>query len=245
MIARLVAGPTRPAPCGRPGRRLRTHATSPAPLGCTRALDGRRRRRTGRPPQLAREWSGSPQCARPAVDRTTEQRDEQRQTTMAADRRRSRARATRSSGRFPSRGRATSGSWPTSTRARPPRPSGSSTTRAAPTRSVRSTRARRSWTGWSRSRSAGITITSAATTCKWRDTLDQHHRHARPRRLHGRGRAVAARPRRRGRGVRRGRRRRAADRDGLAPGQQVQRARGCASSTRWTASAPTSSAAST
>ena len=69
----------------------------------------------------------------------------------------------------------------------------------------------------------GITITSAATTCKWRDTLDQHHRHARPRRLHRRGRALAARPRRRGRGVRRRRRRRAPDRDGLAPGQQVRR----------------------
>ena len=69
----------------------------------------------------------------------------------------------------------------------------------------------------------GITITSAATTCKWHDTPDQHHRHARPRRLHRRGRAVAARPRRRGRGVRRGRRRRAADRDRVAPGQQVQR----------------------
>ena len=70
----------------------------------------------------------------------------------------------------------------------------------------------------------GITITSAATTCKWRDMLDQHHRHARPRRLHRRGGADAARARRRGRGVRRRRRRGAPDRDGLAPGQQVQRA---------------------
>ena len=41
------------------------------------------------------------------------------------------------------------------------------------------------------------------------------------------------------------RRRRAADRDGVAAGRQVQRARACASSTRWTAPAPTSSAAST
>ena len=54
--------------------------------------------------------------------------------------------------------------------------------------------------------------------------LDQHHRHARPRRLHRRGRAVAARARRRGGGVRRGRRRRAPDRDRVASGQQVQRA---------------------
>ena len=53
--------------------------------------------------------------------------------------------------------------------------------------------------------------------------LDQHHRHARPRRLHGRGRAVAPRPRRRGRRVRLGRRRRAAVRDRLAPGRPLRR----------------------
>ena len=70
----------------------------------------------------------------------------------------------------------------------------------------------------------GITITSAATTVAVARLPDQHHRHAGPRRLHDRGRAQPPRPRRRGRGVRRGRRRRAADRDGLAPGQQVQRA---------------------
>ena len=52
----------------------------------------------------------------------------------------------------------------------------------------------------------------------------QHHRHAGPRRLHGRGRALAARARRRDRAVRLGRRRRAAVRDGLAPGRQVPRA---------------------
>ena len=67
----------------------------------------------------------------------------------------------------------------------------------------------------------GITITSAATTCRWKDYVDQHHRHARPRGLHRRGRAVAARARRRGRGLRRGGGRRAPDRDRLAPGQQV------------------------
>ena len=38
--------------------------------------------------------------------------------------------------------------------ARPPRPNGSCSTRASPTRSAKSTRAPRSWTGWSRSRSA-------------------------------------------------------------------------------------------
>ena len=70
----------------------------------------------------------------------------------------------------------------------------------------------------------GITITSRGHHLQVARHVDQHHRHARPRRLHRRGGAVAARPRRRGRGVRRRRRCRAADRDGVAPGQQVQRA---------------------
>ena len=35
----------------------------------------------------------------------------------------------------------------------------------------------------------GITITSAATTTFWNGQAPQHHRHARPRRLHDRGRA--------------------------------------------------------
>jgi len=39
----------------------------------------------------------------------------------------------------------------------------------------------------------GITITSAATTCFWDDNQHQHHRHPGPRRLHRRGRALAAR----------------------------------------------------
>ena len=69
----------------------------------------------------------------------------------------------------------------------------------------------------------GITITSAATTCFWNDEADQHHRHARPRGLHGRGRAVAARPGRRRRRVRRRGRRRAAVGDRVAPGQPLQR----------------------
>ena len=47
-------------------------------------------------------------------------------------------------------------------------------------------------------------------------------RHSRTRRLHGRGRALAARPRRRGRALLRGRRRAAAVRAGLAPEREVQ-----------------------
>ena len=52
----------------------------------------------------------------------------------------------------------------------------------------------------------------------------QHHRHPRPRRFHDRGRALAAGAGRRDRGVQFGRRRRAAVRDRVAPGQQVPRA---------------------
>ena len=44
----------------------------------------------------------------------------------------------------------------------------------------------------------GITITSAATTCFWRDHRDQYHRYARPCRFHDRSRAQSARARRRG-----------------------------------------------
>ena len=51
----------------------------------------------------------------------------------------------------------------------------------------------------------------------------QHHRHARPRRLHDGGRAQPSRARRRGRRVRRRRGRRAAVRDRLASGRQVRR----------------------
>ena len=100
-------------------------------------------------------------------------------------------------------------------------------------------------------RERGITITAAAISCAWNASVralegdqaaDQHHRHARPRRFHGRGRALAARPRRRDRGLRRRRRRAAPVRDRLAPGQQVPRPAASPSSTRWTASGPTSTA---
>ncbi len=55
----------------------------------------------------------------------------------------------------------------------------------------------------------------------------QHHRHARPRRLHHRGRALHAGARRRVHGVRLRGRRAAAVRDGVAPGGQVRRAAPC------------------
>ena len=70
-------------------------------------------------------------------------------------------------------------------------------------------------------RERGITITAAATTLEWQNHEHPPHRHARPRRLHHRGRALAARARRRGGGVLRRLGRRAAVRDGVAPGRQV------------------------
>ena len=80
------------------------------------------------------------------------------------------------------------------------------------------------WTGWSRSRSAASRsrpprrpASGASIRINIIDTPG-------PRRLHRRSRALAARARRRGRGVRLGRRRRAAVRDGVAPGRQVPRA---------------------
>ena len=90
----------------------------------------------------------------------------------------------------------------------------------------------------------GITITSAATTCEWKRPPHQHHRHARPRGLHGRGRALAARPRRRDRAVltRSPASSRSPRRSGARPTSTASR--GSPTSTRWTASAPTSTAAS-
>ena len=77
----------------------------------------------------------------------------------------------------------------------------------------------------------GITITSAATTCFWKGmdlSYPEHHINIidtpGPRRLHHRGRALDARARRRLHGLRRGRRRAAAVRDRVAPGEQVPRA---------------------
>ena len=65
----------------------------------------------------------------------------------------------------------------------------------------------------------GITITSAATTCEWRDIHDQHHRYARPRGFHGRSGAQPARAGWRGGGVRRRRGRAAAVGNGVAAGR--------------------------
>ena len=52
-------------------------------------------------------------------------------------------------------------------------------------------RHRRRWTGWSRSRSAASPSPRPRPPAYWRDHRDQHHRHAGPRRLHHRGRALA------------------------------------------------------
>ena len=146
--------------------------------------------------------------------------------------------------RFPSRRPATSGSWPTSTRARPPRPSGSSTTPAAPTRSARCTRAPRSWTGWSRSRSAASPSrrppppASGATTGSTSSTRPATS--TSPSRSSGRCASSTARSRCSTRSPASSPRPRPC---GARPTSTTCRA--CASSTRWTASAPTSSAAST
>ncbi len=94
----------------------------------------------------------------------------------------------------------TSGSWPVSTPARPRRPSGSSTTPAARTSSAKSTRRRHH----------GLDGPGAGAGdhdhLRRHDRVlaglpDQHHRYARARGLHRRGRALAARPRRRRRRV--------------------------------------------
>ena len=94
---------------------------------------------------------------------------------------------------------------------------------ASTTRSVRSMRARPRWTGWSRSRSA-----ASRSPPPRRPALagshDQHHRYARPRRLHRRSRAHAPRARRRRGRLRRGRGGRASVRDRLAAGGPLRRA---------------------
>ena len=124
----------------------------------------------------------------------------------------------------PARTSATSASWPTSMPARPRRPSASSSTPASPTRWARSHDGTATMDWMEQEQERGITITSAATTCFWRDHRINIIDTPGPRRLHRRGRALAARARRRRRRLLRRRRRRAAVRDRLAPGRQVPRA---------------------
>ena len=69
----------------------------------------------------------------------------------------------------------------------------------------------------------GITITSAATTCEWRDMQINIIDTPGPRRFHRRSGAQPARAGRRGGGVRRRRRCAAAVGNGVAAGRQVQR----------------------
>ena len=146
----------------------------------------------------------------------------------------------------PSTASATSASSPTSTPARRRPPSGSCTTPARSTGWGTSTRgppitdyrpggarARASRSSRRRSPAAGRTCTI--------NIIDTPG----PRRLHGRGRAVAARARRRRRRSSRpsrGSRPRARPSGGRRPSTT---SRGSASSTRWTASAPSSSGSST
>ncbi len=100
-------------------------------------------------------------------------------------------------------------------------PSGSFSTPGSTTRSARCTKAPRRWTGCAGA-GARHHHHRRGDDLLLEQAPDQHHRYPGPRRLHGRGGALAARPRRRRRGVRRGRRRRAAVRDGVAPGRPVQ-----------------------
>ncbi|MCK7471957.1 MAG: GTP-binding protein [Desulfomicrobium escambiense] len=122
----------------------------------------------------------------------------------------------------------TSASWPTSMRARPRLPSVSSSIRGGATRSARCMTAQATMDWMEQEKERGITITSAATTCFWKDHMHQHHRHARPRGLHHRGGAVPAGARRRRGGLLRRRRRRASVRDGLAAGRAATRCPGIA-----------------
>ena len=130
----------------------------------------------------------------------------------------------------------TSASWRTSMPARRRRPSGSSTTPGVNYKigEVHDGAATMDWMEQEQER--GITITSAATTCFWKEHRDQHHRHAGPRRLHRRGGALPARARRCGRGLlsRSAASSRSPRRSGARPTSTTFRA--SPSSTRWTGS---------
>ena len=92
------------------------------------------------------------------------------------------------------------------------------------TRWATSIRAPRSPTSIPRSSSAASRSTRPASRFPWKDCRRQPHRHARPRRFHGRSGAEPARARWRRGGVQRPRRGRGPERNGLAAGRQIRRA---------------------
>ena len=87
----------------------------------------------------------------------------------------------------------------------------------------------------------GITITSAATACEWKDHRINIIDTPGPRRLHGRGRALPARPRRRDRASSTPSPASSPSRRPSGARPTSTRSRGSPTSTRWTAPAPTSS----
>ena len=118
----------------------------------------------------------------------------------------------------------TSASWPTSTPARPPSPSGSCTSPAGRYKIGEVHDGTTVMDYLEEEQERGITITSAATQPDLARPHHQPHRHPRPRGLHHRGGAVAARAGRGGGGLLRRGRGGGPERDRLAPGRPVRRA---------------------
>ncbi len=232
VMLRLVGPGTGGAPAPGPPAHLRRRR-------CARRRTRRRRPPAPGPGRHRRPPRSGTRCSRPAADR--KKRREERDREMAAEPKEIQGQGWPGDPGGSPRARSQHRDHGAHRRrARPRRPSGSSTTPGAPTRSARSTRARRSWTGWSRSRSAasrsrarpppasGATRGSTSSTRPATSTS--------PSRWSGRCASSTARSRCSTRSPGSSRRPR---RSGGRPTSTT--CRGCASSTRWTASAPTSS----